>query len=166
MYLRPILGHIHSGGLRFKDNIEDAFKRQALMLNRSLRQLESIQLSGGTDGTSAPASDLLRALWNHARRELHYVSHFREPLEVDVGDIGFITGDPPKFTRVENVADKICDKKFPDSGVKKFRFNPKGRWTTEEVQGITRSVFHVRPFDTHLSDPDMRFICVTLMRWS
>lgn len=140
-YLGPILGHIHSGGLRFKDNIESAFKRQGLMLSQSIRRLEDIQSRPNANDTLAPRDDVLRALW-HRSRELHYVAHFCEPLDVDIGDIGYITGDPPQFTRLDNVTDKIMSEEiYPDQGIQKSRFTPLDRWTTEEVNGIVRWVF-------------------------
>ena len=138
-YLRPILGHIHSGGLRFKDHIEGAFKRQGLMLSQSLRKLEIIQSNNILSRTPAQPGDLLRALWDRSR-ELHYVAHFREPLTLDVGDIGYISGSPPKFTCLDNVYDRISDRELLPRRIENFRFSPQGRWKTEEVQGVVRYV--------------------------
>lgn len=69
------------------------------------------------------------------------MAHFREPLDVEVGDIGYIIGDPPQFIRLDNIYDQIHPgKAFPDLGIQKFHFDPPDRWTTEEVQGVVRYV--------------------------
>ncbi|KIM76228.1 hypothetical protein PILCRDRAFT_653568 [Piloderma croceum F 1598] len=136
-YLRPILGHIHSGGLRSKDKIESAFKRQGLMLSQSIRRLEKIQSCTTFDGTQVGHDDLLRALW-HRSRELHYVAHFREPLDVDIGDIGYIIGDPPQLIQLANVSNEIQSwKSVSGKGIQRSRFTPRDRWTTQEVKGVT-----------------------------
>ena len=140
--MRPILGHIHSGGLRFKDDIEGAFKRQGLMLSQSLWKLENIQSTKKFNNAPANPDDVLRALW-HRSRELHYVAHFREPLDVDIGDIGYITGNPPQFTCLDNVYEKISDGHLLPRRIQRSRFTPQGRWNTEEVQGIVRCVSEV-----------------------
>lgn len=113
------------------------------MLSQCIRQLGEIQLRTAFDGTQLARDDLLRALW-HRSRELHYVAHFREPLDVDIGDIGYITGDPPQFTRLDNVSDEIqSGKLFPDTGIRKSRFTPRDRWTTREVEGVVRCVLPI-----------------------
>lgn len=145
-YLRPILGHIHSGGLRFRDNIESAFKRQGLMLSQSLRRLENLQTRANMDNTPASSDVLLRALWHHSR-ELHYVASFRDPLDVDVGDIGYVTGNPPQFVRLDNVFDEISDGNIKNSTIPTSRSYPRDRWTTEEVQGIVRHTFRFHDSD-------------------
>jgi len=81
---------LFTGGLRFKDNIESAFKRQGFMLSQCIRRLEKIQSQTNIENGPAPREDLLRALW-HRSRELHYAAHFREPLDIEIGDIGYIT---------------------------------------------------------------------------
>lgn len=141
-YLRPILGHIHSGGLRFKGCIQSAFKRQGLLLSQSHRQL--VKLRATEKASTSPDDLLLRSLW-HRSRELHYVGHFREPLDVDVGDIGYIIGIPPQFVRLKNVCDRLSDGTFQHlkTKAKTSRFIPRDRWTTEVVQGVVRHVFDV-----------------------
>ncbi|KAJ6578776.1 hypothetical protein DFH09DRAFT_1077699 [Mycena vulgaris] len=37
------------------------------------------------------SNKVLRAFWRRSR-ELHYVAHFQEPLRIDVGDIGYVSG--------------------------------------------------------------------------
>ncbi|KAF7373634.1 hypothetical protein MSAN_00573800 [Mycena sanguinolenta] len=97
-YLRPVLGHIHYGATRFKEtSIEKAFKRESLVLSQALRELVARVHNPLT--SSEPDTQVLRVMW---RRELHYVAHFREPLDLDIGDIGYITGDPPRFVRLAN----------------------------------------------------------------
>jgi hypothetical protein len=149
-YLRPILGHIHAGGMRFKDHIESAFKRQGLMLAECLRQFESRMNPNNT----LASPDLLHALLWGCSRELHYVAHFRDPLDldVDVGDIGYITGNPPKFTRLANISNEICDIDIPYSRVEPFRPTPADRWATEKVQGIVRCVSDVSLFEVKLNN--------------
>jgi hypothetical protein len=143
-YLRPILGHIHSGGLRFKDKIEMAFKRQALMLFQSRRRLMDAEIQPVTNinGRSAlPDELLLRALWP-CSRELHYVAHYSKPLDVRVGDIGYISGNPPKFTGLDNVYEEISDGHVQSESVQPLRMLPVDRWSTEEVQGVVRCDIH------------------------
>jgi hypothetical protein len=138
-YLRPILGHIHSGGLRFKDRIESAFKRQALMLTEARTRLERSELGTMPQGNSRqPDEKLLRALWPRSR-ELHYVAHFREPLDVKTGDIGYITGKPElRFVRLANVYREISDNHYFTDGTIPLRREPVDRWTREVVEGAVR----------------------------
>lgn len=155
-YLRPVLGHIHSGGLRFKGPIGAAFKRQGLMLAQALRRLEERKRLEFP--TTNPDGFLLHAL-SHRSRELQYVAHFREPIVVDAGDIGYVTGNPPQFIRLCNVSDEISDGKFPDPGIQKVRFSPPGRWSTQEVQGIVRwfpdtcTIYRLKMLTIHLGMP-------------
>jgi hypothetical protein len=140
-YLRPILGLIHSGGLRFKDPIEAAFKRQASMLLESRERLVGFQSATPLQNISTHADNsLLRALWPRSR-ELHYVVHYREPLDLDVGDIGYITGSyPARFVRLANVYKEITDSHFTPQEVEPFRCLPPDRWTRENINGIMRCV--------------------------
>ncbi|KAJ6578790.1 hypothetical protein DFH09DRAFT_1148317 [Mycena vulgaris] len=143
-YLRPILGHIHYGGVRFKEtSIENAFKSEGLVLAQALRDLRTIIYNP----LEAPDAQVLRAMWRRSR-ELHYIAHFREPLYVDVGDIGYITGDPPQFIRLANVRPKITDVRWGGWNhgrpkVKPFRFLPRDKWKTsrDPVTGIIRHSF-------------------------
>jgi hypothetical protein len=117
------------------------------MLSQSIRRLEKIQSHTNFSDTPVPCDDLLRALWHHSK-EIHYVAHFREPLDVEVGDIGYIIGDPPQFIRLDNIYDQIHPgKAFPDLGIQKFHFDPPDRWTTEEVQGVVRYVSDLIVFE-------------------
>jgi hypothetical protein len=75
-------------------------------------------------------------------RELHYVAHFREPLDVDVGDVGYIMGSPPKFILLANVRDQLAGGwNFGDRKVEPLRFVPASGWTTTTVAGIVRYVY-------------------------
>lgn len=121
------------------NDIESAFKSQGFMLSQSLRRLENHQ-TRTTVGNALTSSDGLQALW-HRSRELHYVAHFREPLDVNVGDIGYITGNPLRFIRLDNVYDEISDGYIHNS--KSSQSWPLDRWTTEEVQGIRRYVLKI-----------------------
>jgi hypothetical protein len=113
------------------------------MLSQSIRRLEEIQSCTTFDGTQVGHDDLLRALW-HRSQELHYVAHFCEPLDVDIGDIGYITGDPPQFTQLANVSNEIqSGKSVSGMGIQRSRFTPRDRWTTQEVQGVVRCVFPI-----------------------
>jgi len=108
------------------------------MLSQSIRRLEKIQSCTTSRGTQVGHDELLRALW-HRSRELHYVAHFREPLDVDTGDIGYITGDPPQFTRLANVSNEIqSGKSVPGRGIQRSRFTPRNRWTTRKIKGVVR----------------------------
>lgn len=108
------------------------------MLNQIQRHLQEMQ-SQPRLGTSSEANRLLRALWRRHSRELHYVAHYREPLLIDVGDIGYVIGNPPKFICLDSVSDEILDDlKIQQSAVKRSRFIPKGRWTTKEINGVIR----------------------------
>lgn len=140
-YLRPILGHIHSGGLRFQDGIELAFKRQALMLSESRRRLMEIGVQSGRniESQSLRRDDLLRAFWSRSR-DLHYVAHYLEPLEVEIGDIGYISGRPPRFTRLDNIYPEITGRCIPRKRFLQHQRFPSGRWTWEDVQGVVRCV--------------------------
>jgi hypothetical protein len=62
------------------------------------------------EGTLAqPTDPLLRVLW-HPSPELHYVTHFCEPLDVKVGDIGYVTRFPSlHFVHLANVYHKLAD---------------------------------------------------------
>jgi hypothetical protein len=85
--------------------------------------------------------DVPRAALLHRSSELHYTAHFRDPLDIDIGDIGYITGDPPQFVWLDNVSSKMSPMgAFRDHGVQKSRFAHRDRWTTEVVQGIVRFV--------------------------
>ncbi|KAJ7756349.1 hypothetical protein B0H16DRAFT_1539642 [Mycena metata] len=140
-YLRPILGHIHYGGARFqKGSIEMAFKSEGLVLSQALRELRAIVRSprGPSD------TQVLRAMWRRSN-ELHYVAHFREPLEIDVGDIGYVVGDPPRFVRLANVRPRITDGQwvFKPPMVQPFRCLPPDKWTRTTVQGIIRHEYRL-----------------------
>ncbi|KAF8192811.1 hypothetical protein K438DRAFT_1969932 [Mycena galopus ATCC 62051] len=139
-YLRPVLGHIHYGGVRFKEpSIEKAFKSEALVLSQALRELQGRVHNPLT----APDSQVLHAMWRRFR-ELHYVAHFREPLDVDVGDIGYITGNPQKFICLANVHSRVGD--GWDLGPKRiqpFHFVPANQWTTTTVAGIVRHAYFI-----------------------
>jgi hypothetical protein len=124
------------------DHIESAFRRQGLMLSQSLKRFENLQARGNEDSSSATSDSLSRVLWHHSR-ELHYVAHFREPLDMDVGDIGYIIGDPPRFIRLDNVFNKISDRNMQHSRIEIPPSWPPDRWITEEVQGIQRYAFEV-----------------------
>ncbi|KAJ7092472.1 hypothetical protein B0H15DRAFT_175232 [Mycena belliarum] len=119
-FLRPILGHIHYGGVRFKEtSIEMAFKSEGPVLHQALRELRNMRRS----------------------TKLHYTAHFREPLDVDVGDIGYITGDPPQFIRLANVRSRIGDKWTDEPRViEPLRFLPADQWATTVVSGVIRYV--------------------------
>jgi hypothetical protein len=130
--------------LRFKDKIEMAFKRQALMLFQSRVRLMDADIPSVADTNSeAPLPDerLLRALWP-CSRELHYLAECSEPLDIEVGDIGYISGHPPQFTRLENVYEEISDGHVNLDSLQPLRMLPAGRWSTEEVQGIIRCDIH------------------------
>ncbi|KAJ7153462.1 hypothetical protein C8R43DRAFT_446718 [Mycena crocata] len=151
-YLRPILGHIHYGGVRFKEtSIEMAFKNEGLKLSQALRELSMAvknPLSSNAQG--------LPALWPRWP-ELHYAAHFREPLVLDAGDIGYISGHPPQFTKLANVSAEITRGLIgglPSSfRVKPLRCMPFKRWRTKVVNGITRHSFRFRDSDaTYLAD--------------
>lgn len=110
------------------------------MLSQSLRHLQELQSQTNSNDTEpSEANHLLRALWRRHSRELHYVAHYQEPLVVEVGDIGYVTGNPPQFICLENV-----DYEFPglmeirSVAVKKSRFTPKGRWRSQEIDGVIR----------------------------
>jgi len=97
--------------------------------------------------SNVPRDEVLRALW-HCSRELHYVAHFREPLDIDAGHIGYITGNPSQFGRLDNVYDDIRSEEiFPDRGIRPWRYTPRDRWTKAEVQGIIRHTFRFRDSD-------------------
>jgi hypothetical protein len=70
-------------------------------------------------------------------KELHYVAHFQEPLELEAGDIGFITRNPDRFNKLDNAFDEIGDV-FPPHPVQEIRFTPKNRWETSVVDGVVR----------------------------
>ncbi|KAJ7353123.1 hypothetical protein DFH08DRAFT_855983 [Mycena albidolilacea] len=137
-YLRPILGHIHYGGARFKEtSIENAFKSEGLVLSQALRELHA----SVHNPLAPPDEQVLRAMWRRFR-ELHYVAHFREPLDVDVGDVGYIMGSPPKFILLANVRDQLVGEwNFGDRKVEPLRFVPANGWTTTTVAGIVRHEF-------------------------
>ncbi|KAJ7699296.1 hypothetical protein B0H17DRAFT_1196382 [Mycena rosella] len=144
-YLRPILGHIHCGSGRFKEtNIETAFKNQGLMLFQALRDLRTAV----HNPLAPPDTQVLQAMWRRWR-ELHYVAHFREPLRLDVGDIGYVSGNPPQFTRLANVRKKLMDGVFPyvPPRVKPLRAAPFKRWMSKVVNGVTRHSFKFRASD-------------------
>lgn len=109
------------------------------MLSQSLRRLEGVQDATVPDRPQqqlAPA--LLRAL-GPSLRDVHYVSHFQEPLDLNVGDVGYIKGNPPEFTRLDNTYAAIGDTSFiPKNAIQKFRLTPHNRWSTQEVGGIIR----------------------------
>ncbi|KAJ7658478.1 hypothetical protein B0H17DRAFT_1145578 [Mycena rosella] len=133
-YLRPILGHIHYGGVRFKEtSIEMAFKREGLVLAQALRDLHTtINIHNPLEASDA---QVLRAMWRRSR-ELHYVANFREPLDIDVGDIGYIAGNPPKFVRLANVCSAIGDGwEHGPREIQPFRFFPVDKWDTTDVAG-------------------------------
>ncbi|KAJ6492905.1 hypothetical protein C8R47DRAFT_425992 [Mycena vitilis] len=138
-YLRPILGHIHYGGARFKEtSIEMAFKSEGLVLAQAYQDLRA-----SVHNPLAPAdARVLQAMWHRGRsRELHYVAHFHEPLDIDIGDIGYITGNPPKFVQLKNVRSEIADKiglSLPPKKVKPLRPIPRNKWFTTVVAGIHR----------------------------
>ncbi|KAJ7153460.1 hypothetical protein C8R43DRAFT_1002045 [Mycena crocata] len=140
-YLRPILGHIHYGGVRFKEtSIEMAFKSEGMLLAQVLRKLRADLRKPLALQVSADAQ-VLHAM-SRRSRELHYVAHFRDPLEIDVGDIGYIIGKPPRFIPIENVRSELADGwEFGPRKVQPFRFFPADRWTTTTVEGITRYTF-------------------------
>ncbi|KAF7369797.1 hypothetical protein MVEN_00312200 [Mycena venus] len=146
-YLRPILGHVHYGGARFKEtSIEMAFKSEGLVLSQVHRELQASL----HDPLAPPDAQVRHALWRRAR-ELHYVAHYREPLDIDIGDIGYITGD--KFIRLDNVQSQISD--GWNHGPRKaqaFRFVPDNQWTTSTVAGIIRHEFRFPTGAVHLTD--------------
>ncbi|KAJ7630106.1 hypothetical protein DFH06DRAFT_1480186 [Mycena polygramma] len=141
-YLRPILGHIHYGGARFKEtSIEMAFKSEGLVLAQAYQDLHA-----SVHNPLAPAdARVLQAMWHRGRsRELHYVAHFHEPLDIDIGDIGYITGDPPEFVQLVNVRSRIADKialSLPPKKIKPLRPIPRNKWFTTIVAGINRHEF-------------------------
>jgi hypothetical protein len=99
-----------------------------------------VQSSADIESGSAPPDELLlRALWPRSR-ELHYVAHYSEPLGVKVGDIGYISWQPPQFTSLDNVYGEISDGHFAGLhvSIQPLRKLPRDRWFTEEVQGIIR----------------------------
>ncbi|KAJ7042967.1 hypothetical protein C8F04DRAFT_59053 [Mycena alexandri] len=137
-YLRPILGHIHYGGARFqKASIEMAFESEGRVLSQALCELRAnVRSPGGPSDTQ-----VLRAMWRN-RSELHYVANFREPLEIDVGDIGYIVGEPPRFVRLANVRPRITDGwAFEPLIVQPLKCFPPDKWTQTTVQGIIRHKF-------------------------
>ncbi|KAJ7146205.1 hypothetical protein C8R44DRAFT_9413 [Mycena epipterygia] len=143
-YLRPILGHIHYGGARFKEtSIEMAFNSEGLLLAQALRELRATVYNP----LAPPDVQVLRAMW-HRSRELHYVVHLKEPLDIDVGDIGYITNDPPRFVRLANVRSHIMGG-WQDGPreTQPFRFIPADKWNTEVVAGITRHSFRLPDSD-------------------
>lgn len=109
------------------------------MLSQSLRRLEGVQ-----DATvpEQPQQKLVTALLHAlgpSKRDVHYVSHFQEPLDINVGDVGYIKGSPPRFTRLDNTYAAIGDASFiPNNAIQKFRLTPRNRWSTQEVDGIIR----------------------------
>ncbi|KAJ6463557.1 hypothetical protein C8R45DRAFT_523021 [Mycena sanguinolenta] len=136
-YLRPILAHIHCGGTRFREtSIEKAFKSEGHILSQALRGLTARVHNPSTP--PGPDTQGLRLTW---RRELHYVAHFREPLDLDIGDIGYIMGDPPRFVRLANVHSQISDGHSEPYRIEPFRFVPENGWTTTTVGGIIRHEF-------------------------
>ncbi|KAJ6625981.1 hypothetical protein B0H10DRAFT_568119 [Mycena sp. CBHHK59/15] len=147
-HLRLIVGHIHQGGARFKEtSIATAFRSEAELLSQALEKFNEILL--------APQYAVVpRDIW-HRTREFHYVLHLREPLSVDIGDIGYITGDPPRFVRLANVhAELITDGwRYAPLKIEPLRFSPVDRWTTTVVEGVTRHAFRLLDSDaTHLAD--------------
>jgi len=138
------------------DHIESAFRRQGLMLSQSLKRFEDLQTRGNVDSSPATSDGLSRVLWHHSR-ELHYVAHFREPLDMDVGDIGYIIGDPPQFIRLDNVFDKISDRNMQNSRIEISPSWPPDRWIMEEVQGIQRYAFEVVLFNRLTDKPRHAF---------
>ncbi|KAK6993107.1 hypothetical protein R3P38DRAFT_117999 [Favolaschia claudopus] len=143
-YLRPILGQIHYGGVRFREaSIVQAFNSQGLVLAQAHRDLQTnvqVQRHGRPPGTPID-TQVLRAMWRRVR-ELHYVFHLRDPVDIDVGDIGYIAGTPPYFVRLANVRDRISDGWVHGARrVKPLRFVPKDQWTTSIVQGVVRHEF-------------------------
>jgi hypothetical protein len=114
------------------------------MLSQLLERLE-LRTRTNVDNTLASSDALPGALW-HRSRELHYVAHFREPLDVDVGDIGYITGNPPQFVCLNNVFGEISDGYIQNSRIPTSRYSFSDRWTTETVQGIVRYVFEMMFF--------------------
>ncbi|KAJ7457034.1 hypothetical protein FB451DRAFT_601064 [Mycena latifolia] len=112
------------------------------MLSQALRELrKAVQ-----NPLAPPDAQVLRAIWRGSRE--HYVAHFREPLRIDVGDIGYVSGNPPRFTRLANISEKITDGVcigFPR--IKPIRTAPYKRWRTVVVHGVTRHSFKFRASD-------------------
>ncbi|KAJ7054698.1 hypothetical protein C8F01DRAFT_1162617 [Mycena amicta] len=156
-YLRPILGHIHQGGARFQEvSIEAAFRKEGKLLARAHHDLGSNVRRNNPDLMLPPVEEqvLRRAMWHDrsgsGSRELHYVAHFKEPLVLDVGDIGYVTGDPPSFVALKNVRAEISDGFKDDSELPvpiPLRFEPKNRWRTETIGGVIRHAFRFMDAD-------------------
>ncbi|KAK7055534.1 hypothetical protein R3P38DRAFT_2847666 [Favolaschia claudopus] len=138
-YLRPILGHIHYGGARFREaSIVLAFNSQGLVLDQAYRDLQASIHCHPQSHSPSVNTQVLGAMWRRLH-ELHYVAHFREPLDVNIGDIGYITGNPPRFVRLKNMRSRVTDDWAPKS--KKLRpltLIPPKWWTTSTVDGIVR----------------------------
>jgi hypothetical protein len=111
------------------------------MLSQSLRRLEGIQKPMVPDKPQQPTppTNLLGALWP-SLRDVHYVAHFQEPLLMNAGDVGYIKGNPPQFTRLRNVYTLLTDAKHlpRNTAIKAVRFSPDARWATQVVDGIRR----------------------------
>jgi hypothetical protein len=137
-YLRPILGHIHCGGLRFKDKIETAFRRQARMLYQSRMRLNERIVRPSNNSSTLPDGLILRALGPHSR-DLHYAIHYSKPLIVRAGDIGYISDNPQQFTSLDNVYEEISDgSALQSESVQPLQLLPPDRWSTENIQGVVR----------------------------
>ncbi|KAJ7161062.1 hypothetical protein C8R46DRAFT_1106395 [Mycena filopes] len=134
-YLRPILGHIHYGGARFQSrSIEMAFKSEGLVLSQAFHELQTLVRRNPREPEPSDTQVL--------RANLHYAAHFREPLAIDVGDIGYIAGDPPQFVRLANVRTRITDGwAFEALRVQPFRCVPADKWTRTTVDGVVRHEF-------------------------
>lgn len=142
-YLRLVLAHIQAGGLRFKDHIVSSFSRQADLFEKVHQHLKE-QYRMDLQSSDAPLLNVLSTLW----RELHYTVEFREPLDVNSGDIGYIPSDPSglQFVRLANVYEGISDGYPCASQIKKYSHTPGGRWKKKVVEGVTRySIYYLQP---------------------
>lgn len=112
------------------------------MLAQCLHDLASIQSHvQRTQNLSVPlGTDLLQATLVNNSRELHYAAHFRDPLPIEAGDIGYITGNPPAFHCVEHAFSEVGDGVLIRDGIMEHRSTPLGRWETNEVGGVVRFV--------------------------
>jgi hypothetical protein len=116
------------------------------MFSQTLVRLSKadVPLSAGIDSGSAPPDELLlQTLVLPRSSELHYVAHFSEPLQIKIGDIGYISGQPPRFTKLENAYREITDRTITDGrhfdeSVWPLRKLPPRRWSTTQTRGITR----------------------------
>ncbi|KAF7307883.1 Arabinanase/levansucrase/invertase superfamily protein [Mycena kentingensis (nom. inval.)] len=158
--LRPILGHIHQGGARFQEpSIEFAFKKELQLLTRAHGELETT-LQRASDGAGAglgvpPVEEqVLHSMWRDrsgsGSRELHYVAHYKEPLVVDVGDVGYVTGMPPRFVWLASLKSELSDGWNAPPIPVPMRHEPRDRWETTIVEGITRHTFRFKDTDMEL----------------